>query len=74
MAIAKPLFIVLSSSIAISKSAKPAAVRNDKPLDKWKPSWLPSTNLAPINDCKKSMENMEPEVIILSTLYTFKIG
>lgn len=74
MTIAKLLFIVPSSSIAVSKSAKPEAVRSDKSLDRWKPSWLPSTNPAPVNGCEKSVENMEPEIVKLSVLYTFKIG
>ena len=75
MTIAKPLFIVLSSSIANSKSAEAAAVWSDKAFDKLKPSWLPGTDPVPIIDCeKKSMENIEPEIVIFSTLYAFKIG
>ena len=73
MTIAKPLFIVLSSSIANSKSAKAAAVWSDKSFDKLKPSWLPSTDPVPIIDCEKSMETLEPEIIVFSTLYAFKI-
>lgn len=74
MTIAKLLFIVLSSSIADSKSARAAAVWSDKSFDKLKPSWLPSLDPVPIIDCEKSMKIMEPEIIIFSTPYTFKMG
>lgn len=73
MTLAKPLLIVLLSSIAHSKSAKIEAVWSDKSFDKLKSSWLLSTDPVPIIDCEKSMGNMEPK-IIFSTLYTFKIG
>lgn len=53
MTIIKPLFIVLSSSIEESKSAKATAVWSDKFFDKLKDSSLPSTDPVPVIDCEK---------------------
>lgn len=64
--------VIIYCKFQTSKSKPARFVWSDKSCDKLKASWLLSTDLVPIIDCEKSMENMEPELIIFLTLYTFK--